>query len=343
VRKTQTASGIIFAILITAFVFLSVFGAPQDRESESIRPRSVSGDGVYDNDVKLLIDGQSPPEGSAWNSENCVFWSSADAFFVFDLGGIFEITGFLLQVDGNDDYSIDYSEDGALYIPLIQIRAAYGDVESGMDTLSSISGDPHFVEELATDPVPVRYIRISASGGDNEYSFSEIQIWGRLGESAAEDRGEDSVRLIRPANIQATGNFSNSAGLIIDGRVPFEESEWNGQECVFWDEPDTFFTLDLGDVYEIAGLVVQVDSDDDYRIEYSVNGDDYVPLVEIMRTDGEVAVGMDTLSSLPRHPEFISELEFFPIRARWIRVFALDGNGGFSVSEVQVFSSRARD
>ncbi|MBN1222873.1 MAG: discoidin domain-containing protein [Candidatus Aminicenantes bacterium] len=342
-RKTQTVFRLIFFIFVLAFLFFSALEAYQDRESESIQPRSILGDGIYNNDVRLLIDGKSPPEGSPWNTENGIFWNDTDAFFVVDLGGLFEITGILVQVDGNDDYGIDYSEDGNAYFPLVRIRGAFGGSESGMKTLSTVNGDQHYIEELGFDPVTARFVKFYATGGDSQYSVSEIQIFGYHEDSKEGAAAGDEGRVIRPAGIQASGNFSNSAGLIVDGRIPFEGGDWNSAECVFWEEIDTFFVIDLGDVYEITGIVVQVDSGDDYRIEYSVSGDDYVPLVEILGTDGEVESGMDTMSSLPDHPEFVSDLEFLPVRTRFIKIFASDGNNEYAISEVQLYGFLRRD
>jgi hypothetical protein len=313
--------------------------AALEEEADIILPRSVQGDGIYSNEVKILIDGQSPPEGSPWDSPNSIYWENTEAFFQLDLGGVFQVTGLLIQVDGNDNYTIDYSEDGLEYIPLIQVSEAHGNIASGLDTMSTVSTDPNFVADLEFEPVSARYVKIYSTGGDNRFSLSEIQVYGYRGESAGAI-GEDEGQIIRPAGIEGTGDFENSAGLVIDGRIPYEESGWDTQECVFWQDVDTTFVIDLGDVYEVSGILVQVDADDDYRIEFSLAGEDYIPLIEIVRDDGEVVKGMDTMSSIPDHPEFIPELEFFPVQARFIRVYALDGNGEFSVSEVQVFGRR---
>jgi hypothetical protein len=128
--------------------------------------------------------------------------------------------------------------------------------------------------------------------------------------------------------------------LIIDGRIPFEESAWDDAQNVYWVDADVSFVIDLGQIYEITGIVVQVDTNDDYRIEYSVNGDDYVILTEILSSDGEALEGMDTMSSIREHPEYIEVLEFFPLRARYIRIFAANGDDRFSISEFQVFGYR---
>jgi len=328
--------------LIIIFLAFTLFPSltAQDEESDIILPRSVQGDGIYNNNVKILIDGQSPAEGSPWDSPHSIYWENTDAYFLLDFGGVFQITGLLIQVDGNDDYNIDYSEDETEYIPLIQILEAHGSIASGLDTLSTVLTDPQYVVDLEFEPVSARFIKVYATGGDNHFSVSEIQVYGYRDESSSGDVDEGEGQIIRPAGIEASGNINNSADLIVDGRIPYEECGWNESECVFWQDVDTSFVIDLGDVYEVIGIVVQVDSDDDYRIEFSLAGDDYIPLMEIVRDDGEVAKGMDTMSSIPNHPEFITELEFFSVQARFIRIFALDGNGEFSVSEVQVFGRR---
>lgn len=328
-----------FKTFIWAGIFITVFSLGglsfQEDTNEMIRPRSVEGDGAYTNSIRILIDGQSPPEGSDWNSDHNIYWQRTDTNFILDLGGVFDVTGLLLQVDGNDDYNIDYSSDGVDYIPLVRIGADHGDIASGMDTMSTIPGNPHFVPELEFEPVSARFIKTYAIGGDGKFAMSELQVFGELG--AREEPLEEESRIIRPSRIDGAGAFTNDANLIIDGRIPFEESAWNGPQCVFWENLDTTFIIDIGDIYEITGIVVQVDTDDDYRIEYSVNGQDYVILTEILASDGEVSEGMDTLSSIPGHPEYVEALEFFPLRARYIRIFAADGNNQFAISELQVF------
>jgi len=74
--------------------------------------------------------------------------------------------------------------------------------------------------------------------------------------------------------------------------------------------------------------------------EMCIRDRDYVILTEILGSDGEVLEGMDTMSSIPEHPEYIEDLEFFPLRARYIRIFAEDGDNQFAISEFQVFGYR---
>jgi hypothetical protein len=333
-RAYKTCLGIGIILLVFTLILFSV----QDNEREIIIPRSVEGEGIFINNVRLLIDGQSPPEGSPWNSDHNIYWEQADSYFILDLGGSFIVSGFLLQVDADDDYYIDTSEDGIDYIPLFQIRENHGNIASGMDTMSTIPGDPHFVAELEFEPVSTRFIKVTATAGDSKYAMSEIQVYGEL--AADTELSETESRVIRPAEITSIGEFENDVNLIIDGRIPFEESEWNDAETVFWENLDVSFVIDLGQIYEITGIVIQVDTGDDYRIESSVNGEDYSILTEILGSDGEILEGMDTMSSIPDHPEYIEDLEFFPLRARYIRIFAEGGDNQFSLSEFQVFGFR---
>jgi hypothetical protein len=333
---------IIFLIGIIPLAIALLGFSFQEEESEIISPRSVEGEGVFTNTVRLLIDGQSPPEGSDWNSEHNIYWQQTDTQFILDLGGEFTVSGLLLQVDGNDDYIVDYSLDGIDYIPLIRIREDHGNMASGMDTMSTIPESPHFVAGLEFEPVSARFIRVAGAGGDSKFAMSEFQAFGERAAVAEPLEGES--RIIRPVLISSIGEFENDVNLIIDGRIPFEESTWNEDLSVFWEAPDVSFIIDLGKIYEITGIVVQVDANDDYTIEYSVNGEDYIILTEILRSDGEVLEGMDTMSSIPEHPEYIEALEFFPVRARYIRIFATDGDDNqFAISEFQVFGLRSSE
>jgi hypothetical protein len=335
VNNRKLAFKIFILIAIFTVAFTLILYSFQESERENIIPRSVEGEGYFTNAVQLLIDGQSPPEGSVWNSDHNIFWQRTDTYFILDLGGEFTVSGLLLQVDANDGYNIDYSLDGIDYIPLVQIRENHGDIASGMDTMSTIPGDPHFVLELEIEPVSARFIKLTAVTGDSQYALSEVQVFGERG--AVPEPTETESKIIRPDSITAVGEFENDENLIIDGRIPFEESGWNETQTVFWEDPDVSFGIDLGQIYEITGIVIQVDSNDDYRIEYSVNGEDYVILTEILGSDGDVLDGMDTLSSIPEHPEYVEALEFFPLRARYLRIFAADGDNQFSLSEFQVF------
>jgi len=59
--------------LFLVYTLLPLLNA-QEEDVEVISPRSVVGEGIYNNNVKILIDGQSPAEGSPWDSPHIMFW-----------------------------------------------------------------------------------------------------------------------------------------------------------------------------------------------------------------------------------------------------------------------------
>lgn len=336
-KKLQYTLRAFFIVSLSLLILTLILKSSQQQKRNIIRPRAVEGDGIYSNSIKLIIDGQIPPEESDWNGSQCVYWEDTQTFFVIDLGQVSQITGILVQVDNNDDYQIDYSSDGEEYFSLLEINSSYGEIESGMDTMSSILEDPHYVTELEFSPEQARYIKIYATEGNNAYSVSEVQIFGYSVLSPSEPSQEEKGNIIQPKNVEGHGNFNNSADLIIDGQIPPEEGDWDGSQCVYWKDRQTFFVVDLGGVYEITGITVQVDNNDNYTIEYSSDGQEYFSLVEIDSDYGEIDLGMDTMSSISDDPEHVSELEFSSIQARYVMISATGRDNAYSVSEILIF------
>ena len=75
-------------------------------------------------------------------------------------------------MDNNDGYKMEYSLDNLTWYDLFVISSGSGDVNWGMDTFT--------VPENTFATVNARYIRASATGGDNCYAISEIQAFGSL-------------------------------------------------------------------------------------------------------------------------------------------------------------------
>jgi hypothetical protein len=140
---------------------------------EGIPPVSVSG-----TLLNRLIDGTFPAEGSVYTGSPCVSWTGEDPIFTADLGRKYIIEDLLLSVDNNDDYAIEYSENTNDWIPLIKVDWRYGEIRWGMETLSTIAGDPEYVSGIDFAPVEARYIRIFATGGDDKYAVGEIMAYG---------------------------------------------------------------------------------------------------------------------------------------------------------------------
>jgi len=129
------------------------------------------------NYTEKAADSVFPSEGGFWKT-NTAYWSGTTPSLTISFSEIFEIEDILVSVDNNDSYQIDYSTDGSSWASLLNIRSNYGEVWSGMDTMSSLSGHSEYISGIDFSPVLAQYLRISATGGDNSYSVGELQAFG---------------------------------------------------------------------------------------------------------------------------------------------------------------------
>jgi MYXO-CTERM domain-containing protein len=152
-----------------------------------------------------------------------------------------------------------------------------------------------------------------------------------------------SAQVITPTSITAVGSFSNSLSVVADGFVPPENTFWTDPVNVFWTGFDTAITLDYGASHRITDVLVSVDNNDVYRLDYSLDGINYTPLFTILTTDGNVQVspgGMDTMSTDSSSPEFVSGIDFTPVDARFLRFQAITGGDTLSsVGEIMAVSA----
>jgi hypothetical protein len=126
-----------------------------------------------------LTDGSFFPEtisccgvdGQPWNV-GTVFWmptaaQAPNTAIQIELGGVFQISAFKLQVDNNDFYGIKYSSGGSwLDVPALVLPV----VGFGMVTRDLVLAPG---SEIVTDRLLVLGV-----GGDLLYSASEIQAFG---------------------------------------------------------------------------------------------------------------------------------------------------------------------
>jgi len=335
----RTIAGIgLSIILLTAGQSAAAFQTSRIDQDRIIRPRAVEGAGIYFNSLGLILDGVFTEEGAARDGRDCLFWEDEETSFTLDLGGRFVLTGLRIQADGNDDYLVEYSLEGEEYQTLAVFLEEFRGGEPGMFTMSNVPNDEYRVGLPESEPVPAGYVRISASRGDGRFSLSELQLLGYPDEEEPDtEREGDPIRI---ASVAGSGSFMHSVDLLIDGAIPPEGEGPRSHSCVYWEELDSAFVFDLGKSLELTGLVIQVDGDDGYVIEYSMDGLNYIHLLEIRPEHGEVLEGMDTLGALPGHRESLEDLEFWPIQARFLRLAAVGGEGVFSASELQVYIKR---
>lgn len=110
-----------------------------------------------------LTDGMAAPDGGYWKTEGAAVFARADGSVEYDLGSVRQIRAAWLQGDNNDSYHIDGSVDGVTYRTLWTAAPV---------TRPGLQGRARSLLDA-----PARYVRISASGGDGNYSLTEVQLF----------------------------------------------------------------------------------------------------------------------------------------------------------------------
>ena len=165
--------------LMTICVTMAMLAICSASQASLITPTGVSGTGTYNNSAGIIIDGTFPAEGSAWSGSDKVWWNGTAVTLTVDLGALYQLDDIVVSVDNNDTYLIEYSSDNTSFSTLFSIPSSIGEIASGMDTMSTISGDSEYESSLDFSSVQsVRYLRISATGGDDKYAVGELQAYG---------------------------------------------------------------------------------------------------------------------------------------------------------------------
>lgn len=137
--------------------------------------------------------------------------------------------------------------------------------------------------------------------------------------------------------IRGYGSINHDAALLIDGALVAAETEWQDPAGVWWEDPGVYFIVDLGKKCRVSDIVLQADNNDDYRIEYSLDGTGYKLLLQVTDPMGEVGTGFDIFSTDAGTPGYIKALDFAkPVEARFLRISAKGGDNMFAITEIEV-------
>lgn len=135
--------------------------------------------------VEVIVDGLFPAEGSptrgAVGEPATAFWSHtvpSITQLLVDLGSVYRLEDLRMSVDGDDNYGLATSVDGVVFSTLKIIAQNMGEIDSGMDTFSTIASDAEYVEALDFAAREARYVRISNLSGVGAFSIGEIQAFG---------------------------------------------------------------------------------------------------------------------------------------------------------------------
>lgn len=146
---------------------------------------------------------------------------------------------------------------------------------------------------------------------------------------------------IKIVSIIETGMFNGSKGLIIDGKMPGKGMPSNSEGTLWWNDKSAHLVFDLGKIYKIQSINIEVDSNDSYNVDYSVDGKEYKNLIKILMTYGDASIGLDIFSTSKTEKSYVKELELKPVEARYLKLYAVEGDDMYSVAEFQVFGTPA--
>lgn len=146
--------------LLLGLLLASIDAGPAPRPS-LLRGATVSqAEGVPT--VARMTDGTASTDGDAWDSPRAAVLGATRAV-TWDLGRPEPLAHLRLQADNNDVYVLQGSLDGASWFPVWEA----GPVElPGVQTRTS--------PPLATQ---LRYLRLTARGGDGMYSVGELEAF----------------------------------------------------------------------------------------------------------------------------------------------------------------------
>ena len=151
-----------------------------------------------------------------------------------------------------------------------------------------------------------------------------------------------NAALITTSSITGSGTYTNNANIIIDGYVPAEGIANTASINVYWTSAHTSFTIDLDQQYLLDDVLVSVDNDDYYRIWSSTDNTNWSYLGGVWG-DGEISNGMDTMTGINGHSEYVSELDFSQALTQYIKIdgYVLGADNTFAIGEVELYGSAA--
>jgi hypothetical protein len=135
--------------------------------------------GLLNNDI-FPDEGSAADAGSEAGNKAPVWWNGngADKVFQFTFNDLYRLEDVTLSVDHNDRYVLEYSPNSTDWYALFSVAVSLGEIGSGMDTMSTVVGDPEYVSQIDFSPVEARAVRISASDGNKPYAIGEVTFFG---------------------------------------------------------------------------------------------------------------------------------------------------------------------
>lgn len=140
-------------------------------------------------------------------------------------------------------------------------------------------------------------------------------------------------------DVTTTGSPHNSTALLTDGVFPAEASVWNGSDKMWWVGRGVHVYFDLGSVFSVEDIALSVDNNDAYQVQYSTDNVTWATLFTIGINDGEIGYGMDTMSTDSTHAEYVANIDFTAVNARYLSLVSVGGDNSYALGEFQVFGT----
>ncbi len=144
---------------------------------------------------------------------------------------------------------------------------------------------------------------------------------------------------LNPTGINFTGGTVNGTSHVADGFIPNEGTQWQ-TTTAWWSGTSQVVTFDYGSLFTIEDILVSVDNNDSYKVQWSANAGSWTDLFSISSSYGDIGWGVDTMTSFAG-PEYISQIDFSPVQAQFLRIFATGGDNLYSVGEFQAHGIQA--
>jgi hypothetical protein len=269
-------------------------------------------------------------------------------------------TGASSEFQGTSDFDgVALSVDGENWIVLQEFDAIYseGSSHSVIDLVASAA--QHGLT-LGPDTL-IRFQQYDAGGvftytRDAYRTFDNIRI----------TTDQQQVLLV-PVETTSTGlpgdNFNNALALLTDNQVPTEGSDFDGAGSVWWFNQEAgpvesaptdlsvasgelsglVFGLDLGSAQSLSGLLLSLDNNDDYAVDYSLDGFNWTRLVDILESDGDIEGGMDTFRLGSADAQDSGDPSFLPVVTQYLRFYATGGDGLYAIGDIQAFTEGTSD
>lgn len=150
---------------------------------------------------------------------------------------------------------------------------------------------------------------------------------------------KEKLSEIKIESITEVGKFNGNKDSIVDENMPEKGSSSTAEGTLWWNDRSAYLIFDLGKVFKIQSINIEIDSNDSYHIDYSADGKEYKNLMKVLMTKDDVSIGLNIFSTDKATESYVKELEFKPVEARYLKLYAVEGDGMYSVAEFQVYGT----